>query len=192
MPNEPSPLAIEEFRALRATIRERGTLRLAVLFLSFAAWAALAVSLQFQGAGPALALLPLGILAAGFEVVFVAHVGVERIGRYLQVRYEEPGAGATWEHTAMGWPPASAPPGADALASRLFILSVALNAMLALRLVPSTLLPDGNGSRVLALAGTALLHLGLIARIMQARRYAVRQRERDLAHLTQRTKHPDI
>ena len=37
--DSPSPLSIEEYRALRATIRERGTARWIVIALTFVAWA---------------------------------------------------------------------------------------------------------------------------------------------------------
>src|SRR5688572_14729222 len=43
-----SELAHEEFRALRATIRERGTLRLLVVLITFVAWATLAM-LSWRG-----------------------------------------------------------------------------------------------------------------------------------------------
>ena len=81
MATDPTPLAVEEYRALRATIRERGTMRLVVALITFVAWAAGALAVVSWGSVSALALLPLLVLVAGFEVVFATHVGVERIGR---------------------------------------------------------------------------------------------------------------
>src|SRR5207244_2767311 len=50
---------------------------------------------------PVATLLPLLVLASVFEAVFALHVGVERIGRYIQVFFEEGGNG--WEHAAMSF-----------------------------------------------------------------------------------------
>src|SRR6185436_856611 len=99
--SDPSQLAVEEYRALRATIRERGTIRLIVTVLTFVAWSALAVSVQALFATlPVMTLFPLMMLAIGFEVVFAAHVGVERIGRYLYVHHESADSRTSpcWEH----------------------------------------------------------------------------------------------
>ena len=38
---------------------------------------------------PLATLVPLLVLAAAFECVFALHVGIERVGRYLQVFYED-------------------------------------------------------------------------------------------------------
>ena len=78
----------DEYSALRATIRERGTARVYVFTAGVAAWAAAAIATAALASTPVAALLPLLVLAAAFEGVFALHVGVERIGRYLQVFYE--------------------------------------------------------------------------------------------------------
>src|SRR5262249_48227793 len=97
-----SELAVEEYRALRATIRERGTARVVITTFTFVAWAALVLTVQAVFPQPVSSLIPLLVLGAGFESVFSLHIGVERIGRYLQARYETPAEGApAWEHTAM-------------------------------------------------------------------------------------------
>lgn len=176
-----SPIALEEYRALRATIRQRGTLRLIVIAITFFGWAALAVSVTALLVVPILGLIPLTVLAAGFEVVFAAHVGVERVGRYLQVHYERPGALPGWEHAAM-WLGAQARrrSGIDPLASGLFTVAALLN------LVPIALLSLAEGPTVggvvpLELAVYGALHVVFIGRIVHARRYADSQRQRDLA-----------
>ena len=83
----------EEFAALRATIRERGTARVWIFFATIAVWAALGVAMMLVGTAPVFTLLPLVVLAAGFEAIFHLHVGVERVGRYLQAFTEDAAAG---------------------------------------------------------------------------------------------------
>src|SRR5881397_3911173 len=78
----------EEYIALRATIRERGTARVCIFAGGIAAWAAAAIAMAALASSPVATLLPLLVLAAMFEEVFALHVGVERIGRYLQVFHE--------------------------------------------------------------------------------------------------------
>ena len=63
-------------------------MRLIVVAITFVAWAALVLAVQVFVPIPLFSLVPLFVLAAGFEVVFATHVGIERIGRYVQVRYE--------------------------------------------------------------------------------------------------------
>src|SRR5262245_23210309 len=75
----------EEYRALRTTIRQRGTARVSVFVAGLAVWAALALATTALGAIAVTALVPLLVLAAAFEAVYSLHVSVERIGRYLQV-----------------------------------------------------------------------------------------------------------
>src|SRR5689334_22610803 len=96
------PLGHEEYRALRATIRERGTLRHLTTVITFFVWAATMLWAALSLGAPTFVLVPLLVLAAGFEIGFSLHVGVERIGRYLQVRYERESATLVcWETTAM-------------------------------------------------------------------------------------------
>ena len=88
------------------------------------------------GVPPVATLLPLLALAATFEAVFALHVGVERIGRYLQVFHERPlGARrpARWEHAA--WRSAGRAGAAtiDALFTVPFLLAALFN------LVPAAL-----------------------------------------------------
>src|SRR5262245_51277 len=84
-----TPSEQEQYRALRATIRERGTARVCVFLGGVAVWAAIAVTTGAISAPPIATLVPLLMLAATFEAVFALHVGVERVGRYLAVFYED-------------------------------------------------------------------------------------------------------
>ena len=176
----PPPLAIEEYRALRATIRERGTLRLFVTAITVVAWAALSLALLAVTTMPAMTLVPLTVLAAGFEVVFAAHVSVERIGRYLAARYETPEAALPdWERAiADVGGRAGQGSGIDALFSLIFVLATAFNLIPLVVIVLE--LPSAPAPAVI-LTSSALVaaHLAFIARILHARRYAAGQRARD-------------
>jgi hypothetical protein len=185
MPTTESPsladqLAVEEYRALRATIRERGSLRMLVGALTFVSWAALAATLAALFVVPALGLLSLVVLAAGFEVVHAAHVGVERIGRYVEVRYENHHpTGPAWETTATSLAGrAGAGLGTDPLFSGLFVMAAVLN------LIPMALMgADAEGGLRPLAAEMAIyfgLHLILVVRVAVARRAASGQRQRDL------------
>jgi len=112
-----------EFEALRATIRERGTVRLILLPLSLALWAAAAIATTAAVALPIAALVPLLVLAAGFEAIYALHLNVERIGRYLQV-FHEPDGG--WEHVAMAFGQRFPGRGPDALFSGIFLIVAGL------------------------------------------------------------------
>jgi hypothetical protein len=79
----------DEYNALRATIRERGTARVYVLVAGMTAWAAVTIATAALASTPLATLLPLLVLASVFEAIFALHVGVERLGRYIQVFYEE-------------------------------------------------------------------------------------------------------
>ena len=174
---DPSALSVEEYRALRATIRERGTMRLVVTVITFMAWAALALA---WSSIPAFGLFPLLVLVAGFEVVFATHVGVERIGRYLQVHYETADGLPAWEHRAMDLGGrAGAGSGIDPLFSSVFIIATLLN-LIPVGLMSADQGPMLVGSVPLELAIFGMLHLVFIMRIFRARRFAAGQRARDL------------
>src|ERR1700730_18215105 len=92
-----------EYIALRATIRERGTARVFIFVAGLAAWTAAMIATAALASSPVATLLPLLLLASVFEAVFALHVGVERVGRYIQVFHEAEGDEAKWEHTAMSF-----------------------------------------------------------------------------------------
>lgn len=156
----------QEFEALRATIRERGTVRMILLPVTFGLWAAAAIATTAAVALPIGALVPLLVLAAGFEAIYALHINVERIGRYLQVFHEDEGG---WEHVAMTFGQRFPGRGPDALFSTLFLVATALN-----------YLPVALGGSVTELAVAGLLHLVLAFHIGTARSRASKQREQDL------------
>lgn len=173
-------LRLEEYSALRATIRERGTQRMTLVAAIFMAWAALFIVTEIWVATPFSTLIPLLVLAAGFEAAFAMHVGVERIGRYLQVEYEGSDGGPAWEHTAMRFSASPAPAAGrvDPLFSGIFISATALN------LVPVVLMTLGISGAWTELAVVCVAHGVFVARVLRARKYASQQRELDLAVLS--------
>jgi hypothetical protein len=181
LPDDLSPAAIEEYRALRATIRQRGSLRLIVTSLTFVTWSALLLAAA-RLSGPVLGLVPLVALAAGFEVVFAAHVGVERVGRYIQVHYEPAEGGPpAWERLALAiGPRANAGSGIDALFSGLFVAATLLNFAVT-GLMSRGFWATLGWSAGLEIAACAVVHAVFIGRVLRARRFAATQRDRDLA-----------
>jgi hypothetical protein len=185
-------LRLEEFRQLRATIRERGTARALVSVITFVSWAALAVASIGVSIAPLSALAPLVVLAGGFEVMFALHVGAERIGRYVFVFYEHGGADPTrpkWESAiaSFGRTPAAALPRVTALAEVVFIMAALTNLIFAFEAFGAfTNLPATRSQLAgpLATLATVVAHLLFIGRVLQARQQAKRQRERDTATFT--------
>ena len=159
-----------EYRALRATIRERGTARVYIFAGGIAAWGALAIATAALASTPLATLLPLLVLAAIFEAVFALHVGVERIGRYLQVFYEADSTGARWEHIAMAFGRPAGGASADALFSVTFFLAALFNVAPALIVQPTI--------QELIFVGGA--HALFLVRLAVAREAARRQRAIDL------------
>ena len=158
-----------EYAALRATIRERGTARLVIAWLTLTAWGLAVSRLNWV---PVASLVTLFILAAGFEVMFALFLNVERIGRYIEVFHEHGDAGGSgWETVATAYAGTFTASGPDALFSRLFLIATLLNYVIPLAASAPT------PARSL-IVGTA--HAAFAVRIMVARRVAARQRQEDL------------
>ena len=157
---------LAEYRALRETIRQRGSLRMTLVPVIFLGWAATAIATAAVITVAISTLVPLLVLVAGFETVFALHINVERIGRYLQVFHESDGG---WEQVAMAFgerPGARAP---DPLFAQLFVFGISLN------LLPVLL--GGEPPEIIVLA---VLHLLAVYRIRMARTASRRQRSEDL------------
>ena len=168
MPTARLPQA--EYEALRATIRERGSLRLCTVLGGLVAWGALVVAVRIADLQGALQLVPLLILAATFEVNLFVHTGVERIGRYLQVFHEEADGALGWETTAMQYG-SKYPGGLDPLFGAIFVLGAALNLFSSL----------ATGGAHLGWSALSLFaHLLFAYRIVAARSAAGTQRAKDL------------
>ena len=109
---------------MRATIRERGTVRMVLVPLAFIGWAAVAIATAAIITVALSTLVPLLVLAAAFEGVFALHVNVERIGRYVQAFHDRQAMGGNTSR----WRSAAARGGGpDALFGRLFIFGVSVN-----------------------------------------------------------------
>jgi hypothetical protein len=109
--------------------------------------------------------VPLLVLAASFEAVFALHVGVERIGRYLQVFFDD-----EWEKTSMAFGRPAGAATVDALFVVPFLLAALFNVMPALLAGPTApeLIFIGGG------------HALFVLRLLVARHVASRQRVIDL------------
>jgi hypothetical protein len=97
-----------EYLVLRRTIGQRGALRHILFLAGIGIWAALLTAVLGWSLDRATCLISLTVLFATFEAIRPLHFGAERIGRYLQVFYEEVGEperplGDTpsWERVAM-------------------------------------------------------------------------------------------
>jgi hypothetical protein len=157
----------EEYRALRLTISQRGTAKVWVLVVGIIGWAALTMATAALASLPVATFLPLLVLAVTFEAIFSLHVGVERIGRYIQVFHEEP---TGWEHTAMAFGRPLKGTGTDPLFVAHFLIAAMLNIVPALLAEPVRL--------ELIVVGSA--HMLFALRVVLARHSASRQRAADL------------
>jgi hypothetical protein len=161
-----------EYAVLRHTIASRGTTRMVLFPVVMIAWAALALTVLTFADAPIASLYPLAALVGGFEAIHALHVGVERIGRYLQVYYESADAGPRWEHTVMAVGPALPGGGIDPLFTVVFACATFVNIIPALALQPRATATE--------LAVIGVLHLALVIRIVRARGAAARQRAVEL------------
>ena len=159
---------IAEYKALRATIRERGTARMCLILTGLIAWAVLTLALNASEFERAAALVPFTVLAATFEISFFIHTGVERVGRYLQVFYEE---GEGWESTIMAYARNHPGGGTHPLFVTLFALIALVN--FAAALPTAARHPGWIGISLVA-------HVAFGWRIVSARQRAGLQRAVDL------------
>jgi uncharacterized membrane protein (DUF485 family) len=179
MRDEPEAMRITEFRELRATIRQRGSLRLTITSITFSVWAVAILMVSGWLQTPIVGLVPLVVLAAGFELIFGIHTSVERIGRYIQVHHEpSSGGGARWEQTAMRLHAggASTHPLLPTLHVAAAILNFALAALVAGDPEYPEVFPTDPDMLIYA-----SLHILFIGRVLWAFRSAAAQRARDLA-----------
>ncbi len=129
-------------------------------------WAVLSFALVALAAAPLASLFPLLVLFATFEAVFALHVGVERVGRYLQVFYDD-----RWETTAMAFGQPLAGTGSDPLFAAVIAVATVCN------LIP-VFLAEPIPVEITVIG---LIHAAFIVRIGLARRAASRQRAADIA-----------
>lgn len=165
---------VEEYRALRATIRTRGGLRLTLCLVGLAAWALTLVAVLAWLPNPIAGSIPLLLLLTTFEVNRMLHVGIERIGRYLQVFYEDPAVsrmdGPAWESTALSFGPAVPGAGGHPLLLPIFLLATVLNFL-------TVVLPGPVPLELGVMAGP---HIAFVAWTIYADRGMRRQRTAEL------------
>jgi hypothetical protein len=172
-------LAPAEYQALREAIAARGQLRTTLALAGLVSWGGLLALTLIALPYPVAAAVPLMMLVATFEVIRPLHAGAERIGRYLQVFFEETGAAAllvslrppAWERTAMAF--GAAVPGAAGhpLFLPLFAMATAVNYL-------AVLMP---GPVPVELGLMALPHAAFLAWLLYADRGLRAQRTRELA-----------
>src|ERR1051325_9178563 len=159
-----------EIAVLRTTIATRGTVRIALLPVTIFGWATLSGAVFLYAEMPMAVIFPLAVLVSGFEAIHALHVGVERIGRDLQVNYESLPDAPQWESTAMRVGPALPGGGIDPLFTVVFMSTTFAN------LIPvAALTPTRVEFGVLA-----MLHVIFIIRLVRTRGAAARQRAVDL------------
>lgn len=170
-------LATAEYAALRETIRSRGTLRPLAFLAGFTAWGVALLLVLAWVPNPLASAVPLTLLLATFEVVRSVHLGVERIGRYIQVNFEETsrGGGVTtppmWEHAAMRFGPSVPGAGGHPYYLLVFVAAAAVNFL-------AVLLP---GPVALELVALGVPHAALLVWILYCDRGMRRQRAAELA-----------
>src|SRR5262245_26592031 len=99
-----------EYVILRRTIAQRGALRPVLVLSGMGLWAAALIAVLSLLPYPVAAAIPLLVLVVTFEVIRPLHFGAERIGRYVQVFFEEDGDpnrplsdAPAWERVAMSF-----------------------------------------------------------------------------------------
>ncbi len=173
----PEEFGLEEFRQLRATIRERSAARVVVSLITFVSWGTLALVLYRWDEPMVCGLIPLVVLIVGFELAFALHVGVERIGRYVAVFYEGSPQAPKWETAiaAFGRSAAAKATQTHVLLAGEFIVAAGFNlVVLVVAVQPNPYVSS------LSIA-MAVIHGAFIARVVLALRQAARQREADAA-----------
>lgn len=100
--------AATEYGVLRETIAARGSLRPILVVIGLGLWSMILTAVLAWIPYPVAAIIPLLVLLATFEAIRPLHFGAERIGRYLQIFYEEDGQlerrlaeTPSWERVAM-------------------------------------------------------------------------------------------
>lgn len=174
-------LELEEYRALRALLGRRGSLRAVIVLVTMGMWAAAAALVAGLVPMPLAALLPLVVLAGGFETGYALHVGAERIGRYLYVRYESGIAAASagpanaalplWETAIAAFGSGRLPFGGRP-SGALFVLLFGAATLVNLALAALGATPP-------ELAALAAIHAVFVARVIAAQAASKNQRRED-------------
>ena len=164
---------------LRKTIAHRGAIRPILVLCGTGIWAAILTAVLVLLPYPVAAAIPLLVLVVTFEVIRPLHFGAERIGRYLQVFYEEQGEPGralndtpSWERVAMSF---GAVPGVGGhpLFVPTFLMATAINYL-------AVLLPRPVA---IEMSVMAIPHLAFLVWLVAADRAMRGQRAIELARL---------
>ena len=166
-PEDERAYRLAEYQALRATIRQRGTVRMVLVPAALTIWAALAIGTAAVITVALSTLIPLLALVGAFEGVVALHLNVERIGRYLQVFHERSQIG--WEHVAMEFGRRFPGASSDPLFGRVFIFATSVN-----------FFPAALGGEPWEAALVAVCHFAFIYRVRKAQSLAASIRTDDL------------
>ena len=173
-----------EYLVLRRTIAQRGALRPILLVGGTGIWAATLTAVLVWLPYPVAAAIPLVIIAATFEAIRPLHFGAERIGRYLQVFYEEAGQPGrplhdtpSWERVAMSFGKVPGV-GGHPLFVPIFFLVTIVNFL-------AVIIP---GPVPMEMAVMAVPHMAMLAWLVAAHRAMKSQREIELDRLRTLTK----
>jgi hypothetical protein len=170
--------AATEYRILRETIARRGSLRPLLAVIGFGVWAVILAGVLIWLTYPLAAIIPLLMLVATFEVIRPLHFGAERIGRYVQVFYEEAGQTErpladtpSWERVAMRL---SAVPGTGGhpLFVPIFFLATITNTLPVLLAAPM--------ATAIELTALGVPHLAFLVWLVNADRAMRKQRAAEL------------
>jgi len=168
-----------EYLVLRKTIAQRGALRPILALCGIGLWALTLIAVLAFLPYPVASAIPLLILAATFESIRPLHFGAERIGRYLQVFYEESGEPEralsdvpSWERVAMSFGHVPGV-GGHPLFVPIFVLATVANSV---AVIIPTPVPVEWGVM-------AVPHLAFLAWLFAAHRAMKRQRAIELARM---------
>jgi hypothetical protein len=170
-----------EYTVLRETIASRGSLRPVMFLAGLSAWALALTLVLIWLPNPAGAVVPLVILAGTYEAIRALHVGVERIGRYLQVFHEEampadgPSWTPAWERTAMAFGPVVPGAGVHPYFFAIFLVATCTNFL-------AVVLP---GPLPIELAGFSVPHGAFLTWMVYCERGMRRQRAEELTRFRQ-------
>jgi hypothetical protein len=160
-----------EYDSLRAAIRIRQALAPALLVLVVLGWATLTLWVFTTDVVSAATLVPLMVLAAGFEVLHALQITANGLAHYVQVAFEEPATATSpqWETTTLSYGQRFGPIGSNTLFSVLFGLVTAVN-----------FLPAAISGTAEELVGIGIAHAVFVLRIVIASRRAARRQREDL------------
>jgi hypothetical protein len=177
-------IQLEEFRALRASVRERAIARVLLLGMTWLGWAALATAIMLVVPAPLLLTVPLVVLLAAFEVNLGTVRAAERVSNYLRVVFEERRGVSGWETASAdlaGRHPSSV---GDPLFMWVFVAVLCANYLCVVIALPETADPTARAREdSLDLALVTALHLTLVLRFVLARRSLQAGRTRELERL---------